>query len=714
MSQQNTDVSGLDSRTSNTASLLLVLLGLTAFTISEPLLSIFGANPEIFYFHNIDSRLLKCVYALCIALLPAVLLWVAVITIGTIHKRIATASHYVVVCLLAGLWFIQLAKWNLGITQPVLLATIAGLGGIAFLFAYAMVPLVAKLLRVASVAPFLLVGIFLFTSETGSGTEQTQAQIGERKIDVDVPSVVFILLDELPTMALFNAEKGIDRLRFPNLAEFADQATWYRHYTVLAGQTNQSVPSILTGNKPMPNAAKYANFPNNLFSLLAPTHHLTVLETVTALCGLAACGEGPPGQPVENPAPELGAILQKSAAIWWRRISLTSSDGARLDDFQEKVAGTQSGKEAPGAALIRLFDPASQVDIAREKSAHLEKFLTTLTPGAESTLYFIHLVLPHVPWRFYADGQLYEMPYSNEPFSELNNDGGEWIAKLSEFRFFMQAQYTDRLVGEIFSRLKALGMWDDALVIVTADHGRSFLLNTESRLLGPETFGTVAYAPLFIKRPQQTVGEVDDSNLMAFDLLPTIADIVGVPVPFEVGGLPAGHSGIAGRGDEKICYPRADSTQFGSRAMKAVQTYSDAQHFPELSLRHIGPLEDVEGPLTPLNGELGLEKYIGGTTAEFAARKGGRASVLDLALLQRPATDKPPLGVVMGHLEFEPAGDRVLVAVNGRFVTGSPLLQFKKVPHTFVAMLPAGSLAAENEIQLFLVEDQDLVALEVN
>jgi hypothetical protein len=251
-------------------------------------------------------------------------------------------------------------------------------------------------------------------------------------------------------------------------------------------------------------------------------------------------------------------------------------------------------------------------------------------------------------------------------------------------------------------------------VIVTADHGRSFLLNTESRLLGPETFGTVAYAPLFIKRPQQTVGEVDDSNLMAFDLLPTIADIVGVPVPFEVGGLPAGHSGIAGRGDEKICYPRADSTQFGSRAMKAVQTYSDAQHFPELSLRHIGPLEDVEGPLTPLNGELGLEKYIGGTTAEFAARKGGRASVLDLALLQRPATDKPPLGVVMGHLEFEPAGDRVLVAVNGRFVTGSPLLQFKKVPHTFVAMLPAGSLAAENEIQLFLVEDQDLVALEVN
>ena len=45
----------------------------------------------------------------------------------------------------------------------------------------------------------------------------------------DDPSVVLIVLDELPTQSLLDATGGIDSARFPNLAAFADDATWYRH-----------------------------------------------------------------------------------------------------------------------------------------------------------------------------------------------------------------------------------------------------------------------------------------------------------------------------------------------------------------------------------------------------------------------------------------------------------------------------------------------------
>ena len=95
----------------------------------------------------------------------------------------------------------------------------------------------------------------------------------------------------------------------------------------------------------------------------------------------------------------------------------------------------------------------------------------------------------------------------------------EWIAAVSEQRHLLQAQYTDRLVGELMEGLRAEGLYDDSLVIVTADHGLSFETGTSPRNVTDSTIDAIAYAPLFVKAPGPgRVDPIDDSNLMSFDL----------------------------------------------------------------------------------------------------------------------------------------------------------------------------------------------------
>ena len=48
------------------------------------------------------------------------------------------------------------------------------------------------------------------------------------------------------------------------------------------------------------------------------------------------------------------------------------------------------------------------------------------------------------------------------------------MANLERQRHLLQASYTDRLVGQILQRLEEVGVYDDAAIVVTADHGIAF------------------------------------------------------------------------------------------------------------------------------------------------------------------------------------------------------------------------------------------------
>jgi hypothetical protein len=98
-------------------------------------------------------------------------------------------------------------------------------------------------------------------------------------------------------------------------------------------------------------------------------------------------------------------------------------------------------------------------------------------------------------------------------------------------------QYADAAIGEVITAMEKAGIYEDALLIVLADHGISFEAGLEHwRRILPETVGDVAAVPMFIKAPGREGGLIDDRRALTIDLLPTIAEVLGFVPDWELEG----------------------------------------------------------------------------------------------------------------------------------------------------------------------------------
>ena len=92
------------------------------------------------------------------------------------------------------------------------------------------------------------------------------------------------------------------------------------------------------------------------------------------------------------------------------------------------------------------------------------------------------------------------------------------------------------MIGKLLSRLAETKSRDRCLLIVTADHGVSFSVQQPRRSLATGNQDEILSIPLFIKRPRQTSGEVSDRFVKSVDLLPTVADVVGLTLQAPTDG----------------------------------------------------------------------------------------------------------------------------------------------------------------------------------
>ncbi len=127
---------------------------------------------------------------------------------------------------------------------------------------------------------------------------------------------------------------------------------------------------------------------------------------------------------------------------------------------------------------------------------------------------WVHLYDAHDP---YDPPEPYKTRYASEPY-----DG--------------EIAYADSAVGKLLSQLRVHGLYDGTLIAVMADHGESLGDH------GEETHGIFLYdetihVPLLFKLPgERSAGQRIDSRVGLVDVLPTILQGVGVPIPAEVQG----------------------------------------------------------------------------------------------------------------------------------------------------------------------------------
>ncbi len=135
---------------------------------------------------------------------------------------------------------------------------------------------------------------------------------------------------------------------------------------------------------------------------------------------------------------------------------------------------------------------------------------------------FAHFFDPHAP---------YEPP---EPFrSQLA--GADRTPELD--RYLGEIAWVDFQIGRLLEGMRELGLEDETLVVLTADHGEAF---GEHREIGHSYFiyDTTVHVPLIVRLPGQLeAGLRVPTQVRLIDVAPTILDLVGEPPLPEAQGV---------------------------------------------------------------------------------------------------------------------------------------------------------------------------------
>ena len=394
--------------------------------------------------------------------------------------------------------------------------------GVVAAFAYDRVAGVRMATGVLAAAALVVPAIFLFASPasallTGGGVETTTIRGGS-----DAP-VVFVLFDELPTGSLMDPRGRIDAARYPGFARLAADATWYRQAATVADYTQLAVPALLSGRRvtrgPAPVAAEH---PATLFTLLGRDHRIDASEQLTDLCPRSACPER-----VRDP------FSFRMRSVLHEAVSTIPALPPRLGNSLARRLAPDPPQPGPVASHDRGVSRHERVG----QGKRFDRFLATLPGVGRRTVHFVHVELPHRPWKFLPDGR--PLP------ATLRGNGedvfGRWprdpaLIRRAWHRHLLQTGFADTLLLRAMDRLRRLGVWRRALVVVTADHGTSFIPGEEARVATARNAGDVGLVPLFVKRPGQRRGRIDDRPAENVDVVPEIARLLGIEIPWAIDG----------------------------------------------------------------------------------------------------------------------------------------------------------------------------------
>jgi hypothetical protein len=518
----------------------LELLGLSGLAVAQPLLAVFGDAPDYFVFKGSSTRDIVA-FAFAVVLVPPIALWALAQVVGWRDHRRRRLAQEAAVGLLIGLLVLQVAVGvGLALGPAVASAVAAGAGAG---WSHGRWPGIRLWAAWLAPAPFVFLGAFLFASPVSGlvrGGDVDPADLGAFASG-DPPPVVMMVFDEWPLASIVRSDGSIDADLYPNLAELAGDSTWYRDTTTVANLTNFAVPAMLTGDMPGPgDTADTTTHPENLFTLLGGTYDLDVTERITRLCPASLCDQ-PGNAGNRGPVATVTDLLAEAGQVFVDRLGPGEQSGLETDVFVEPAAAVDRARNGPEEPRFEdLDDPRPE---------SVDRFLAGFQPDEDPTVHFLHLLEPHTPYLDLPDGRRYGSDPSLRLISprEDGEPGGDRRAaavppaRLDRQRLQLEIAHVDRLLGDVLDRLRQTGLYDDALVVVTSDHGIAFRPGGPVRGLGIEPIDEAAqpellWVPLFVKSPGQTEGEVSDVPATTMDVLPTIAERLGIQLPWDVDG----------------------------------------------------------------------------------------------------------------------------------------------------------------------------------
>jgi Sulfatase len=518
-----------------------VVLGLAGVALTQPVLDLFGRNPTFFVAGGYGRRQIVA-FALTIAFVPGLLVFLVSAVPGLVNRRLGAWLHGLAVACLAGLFGLVLAR-NLGAHSPWPALSLALLLGIGTAVLECRVRLARQFLSYLAVGNVAFVVLFLVASPTAELLGgASYADAGSVKIPPLDGPVLVLVLDEFPLTSLLRPDGSINETRYPNLAALAKQSTWFRNAASESRTTFVSVPTILTGVRARDDDLPFVgDHPRNYFTLFGARYPVNRYELVTDLCPPAVC-EPARGQPLRQ-------ALEDASVVYRHRVlpeewrdglpDIEHSWGNFGDDVVDEaqaaattVPTTPTGSPDPMARMKRV--PASDGGRVGQAGALLRQVDLI---GADPSINMIHVQLPHHPYDLTPWGGVDTDTWNPSAVPrEASDPGYEFIFRELRALQAMQIGAVDQMIGHLTAHLKDTGAWDDATVVVTSDHGVDITPPAFTRTPSADNLDELFRIPLFIKAAGQTGGEVRDDPASTVDVLPSLVDLLGIEADWSFEG----------------------------------------------------------------------------------------------------------------------------------------------------------------------------------
>jgi len=514
-------------KTEKRPSFLTVFLqtgAMAAFGVGQPLLDLVKGNPEFLTVHQCRGWDVTILAVALLALLPLVLSTVAWL-VGLIHAKTGLIIQGVI---LGGLFALILMPLIDKISPINGWTTIA----LAFLGAASLALLFVRFNFLSQNLSFLALAIPLFLFIFLSSGPIRQIIFPEALPSVSpgqeiTSPVVMIIFDEFPVASLMSLGHELDCDLFPNFCRLAEHSTWYRNATSISGSTLRAVPSILSGIFPQwKETPTLAYYPENIFTLLGSSHRVSALETLTSLC---------PDELKSVPVPGLSErldLLFEDLFVLYQHIVVPEFWCEKLVPVSNKWGNFLDSEESGNSSGNREV-----------RVEELENFVSSMVVGDKPNLMVAHVLLPHNPYRFFPDGTIYNWR-KKVPVLPDGTWGRDKVMMAHSYRrHILQVVQTDRMLGHLLDRLEELEIFDDAAIVITADHGTSFRTGRNRRRFNVSTEdhggneADIMCVPLFIKLPGQDSGVIDDRFVQTIDIMPTLASALGIKTELSFDGF---------------------------------------------------------------------------------------------------------------------------------------------------------------------------------
>ncbi len=395
-----------------------------------------------------------------------------------------------------------------------------------------------SMLSALAIAPLGFLAFFAFATPAYELLFPSTVAAADVSLGDDLPPIVMVVFDELPLASVLDADATtIDAERFPNLARLAGDGVWYPNATSVAGYTHEAVPAILTGERvhdenlpPTP-----SGHPDSLFTFLANDYSITSHEELTGLCTPSLCEESTGLEETSGfrvLLEDLGIVAGHVAlpAVlegWLPTINDTwanfGQDPVALDQEADRLAEDRADFVEALGEFDRVGSSALRSPTSRPRPSPTSPSSTACSrtcPGAGTPTARCTPIRATPVWTTTCG------PAPRPRTSPCSAT-------------FSRPSSPTSSSGELIGRLEAEGLYDDALVVFTADHGASFTPGTHRRLPAEESIAGLMPVPLVVKPPatDPVTDHTDDRIAETIDLVPTIADLLGTELPWDADGV---------------------------------------------------------------------------------------------------------------------------------------------------------------------------------